>query len=241
MTRDCILQAKNLESRYPNGAGLVEANLCLQKGRVVAAVGPNGAGKTTLLETLGGNRPYRGQVSLFGHEPENEGAYKAQLAYLPEERGFPPFITGRTAARLAQELWGQPGLYTRFKKEAARLDLTEAELDRPARVLSQGTREKLALALVFSREAPLYLLDEPEAHLDPIVRRVLEDRLAGLRAAGKAVLFATHDVYLAARLADRILLVKNGRVRPAGAKDPEAILAALTGGKENERDPGLSV
>lgn len=227
MKENCVLRADGLESRYPNGAGLIEANLCVRPREIVAAVGPNGAGKTTLLETLSGHRPYRGRLTLLGHAPKEEEAYKAKLAYLPEERGFPPFITGRTAARLAQDLWGQPELYPRFLKEAARLGLVEADLDRPARVLSQGTREKLALALVFAREAPLYVLDEPEAHLDPIVRKVLEDRVGELREAGKAVLFATHDVYLAGRVADTILLVKNGRVHPAKTKDPEAILTIL--------------
>ena len=235
-----VLEAVDLTRLYPDGTGVRGARLRVYAGEIAALVGPNGAGKTTLLEALAGRPPQPGRVRLLGTGHDRRRAFLKRLAYLPEARALPPFLAGRTAARLAEELWQQPGLYLRFLQEAARLGLAEADLDRPARVLSQGTREKLALALVFSREARLYLLDEPEAHLDPIVRNVLENRLAELRAAGKAVLFATHDVYLAARLADRILLVKDGRVRPSETKDPEAILAALTGGEEDERDPGPS-
>jgi len=227
------LEVEGLQSLYPGGAGLKEASFQVEAGTIVAIVGPNGAGKTTLLEALTGHRRHQGRVKAFGIPQENETAFQAKIAYLPEARGFPPFITGRTSARLAGDLWDQPGLYPRFLDETLRWDLGDAELDRPARLLSQGTREKLALALVFSRQAPLYLLDEPEAHLDPIMRKVLEDRLLELRQARKTVVFSTHDVYLAARLGDRILLVKNGLVRPAKTRSPEAILAELT---EEESD-----
>lgn len=174
---------------------------------------------------------------LDGIEPSDERRYKASLAYLPEERGFPPYLSPRIAARLAEKLWLQEGLMARFLEEAKILDLDEGSLDLPVRTLSQGNREKLALALVFSREAAVYLLDEPEAHLDPIIRERLEIRIKQLKDEGKAALFSTHDVFLAVRLADRVLVIRNGRLFDLGTvKRVEEVLAALV-----EMEPGKGV
>ncbi len=201
-------------------------------------MGPNGAGKTTLIEALAGQAAFQsGSVMLDGIEPSDERRYKASLAYLPEERGFPPYLSPRIAARLAEKLWLQEGLMARFLEEAKILDLDEGSLDLPVRTLSQGNREKLALALVFSREAAVYLLDEPEAHLDPIIRERLEIRIKQLKDEGKAALFSTHDVFLAVRLADRVLVIRNGRLFDLGTvKRVEEVLAALV-----EMEPGKGV
>ncbi len=228
------LEVRGLTRTYPGGAGVRDVSFTLAPGEIVALVGPNGAGKTTLLEALAGEAPHGGKVRVQGIPQEHRAAFKARLAYLPEDRGFPTFLTGRTAARLAQELWLQPGFLARFEEERGRWQLSDADLDRPALTLSQGTREKLALALVFSRKAPVYVLDEPEAHLDPIVRAELEDRLGSLKAAGKAVLFATHDVHLAARLGDRVLVVRSGRVRALAETKADAILRAVVEGRAHE-------
>jgi len=204
-------------------------SFAVAKGQVVALVGPNGAGKTTLIEALAGQAAFQsGFVMLDGIEPSDERRYKASLAYLPEERGFPPYLSPRIASRLAEKLWLQEGLMARFLDEAKILALDEGSLDLPVRTLSQGNREKLALALVFSREAAVYLLDEPEAHLDPIIRERLEIRIKQLKDEGKAALFSTHDVFLAARLADDVLAIQNGRLARLGAaRKGEDILEAI--------------
>lgn len=231
MAFSVALRVEKLSRAYPTGAGVREVSFALEKGEIGALVGPNGSGKTTLLDALIGQSPHSGEVWILGQKPEDPAARRVHLAYLPEDRGLPPFLTGRTAARLAEELWRSPGYLERFERERRRWGLDDAALSQPAAVLSQGTREKLSLALLFAREAAVYVLDEPEAHLDPIVRAELEVRMMELKKEGKTVLFATHDVHLAVRLGDRVFAIHSGRVRELRMRSPEAILAALKGGE----------
>jgi len=233
MKREAALRVEGLTRLYANGAGVREVSFSLSAGEIAALVGPNGAGKTTLLDALALQAAFQGEVLLFGTPAHAETAYKKRLAYLPEARGFPPFLTLRVVVRLAEDAWLQAGFAERFREEARQLNLDLALLDTLVADLSQGTREKLALALVFSREAPFYLLDEPEAHLDPIVRARLEARLRQLKRPGKTILLATHDVHMAVRLADRVLALNNGHLVDLGrVKEVQAVLDALGGGAD---------
>jgi len=225
-----VLRVNGLSRTYITGKGVHSASFAVKRGEKVALVGPNGAGKTTLLEVLAGLvKPEAGFVELLGVPVSHERQYKTNLAYLPEQRGYPPYLSPRIALRLAEKLWMQPGLLDRFLKEANRLDFDLSVMDQPIRTLSQGNKEILSLALVFSRQAQIYLLDEPEAHLDAIVREYLEERLQWLgNHEGKAVLWATHDVHMAARLADRVLVIKDGKLKPVGGTaSGAAIVAAI--------------
>ena len=221
------LEVRRLSRTYRSGRGVRAADFRVERGEIVALVGPNGAGKTTLLEAVCGLADYVGSVRVEGFDREQEAAQRARMACLPERRNFPPFLAGFTAARLAERFWGQPGLEARFLAEVEGWALGREELETPAFALSQGMREKLALALVFSRDVPLYVLDEPEAHLDPIMRERLERRLEKLRSDARAVLLATHDVHLAARLADRIVVLVGGETVDLGRARTDEVLQAL--------------
>jgi len=224
------LEVLRLSRTYRSGRGVRAASFQVARGEIVALVGPNGAGKTTLLEAVCGLADYLGSVRVEGFDREQEAAQRARMACLPEDRDFPPFLAGSTVARLAERFWEQPGLEHRFVSEAERWGLGAAELETPVFALSQGMREKLALALVFSRTVPLYVLDEPEAHLDPIMRDRLESRLEGLRSEGSALLLATHDVHLATRVADSILAITRGEVADLGRVGVAEVLRALDSG-----------
>ncbi|WP_287371756.1 ATP-binding cassette domain-containing protein [Oceanithermus sp.] len=230
MDAGLVLQVERLSRTYRSGRGVHAVSFRVAYGEIVTLVGPNGAGKTTLLEAVCGLADYVGSVRVEGFDREQASAQWARMACLPEERRFPSFLAGLTAARLAERFWEQPGLGDRFVSEAERWELGAAELETPTFALSQGMREKLALALVFSRVVPLYVLDEPEAHLNPVIRDRLERRLAGLREGGHAVLLATHDVHLAARLADRVLVIVRGRVTDLGRAGVDEVLRALHAG-----------
>ncbi len=228
MTVEPVLSVRNLSRTYSSGKGVISASFTVAAGQTAALVGPNGAGKTTLLEALCGTADYVGSVRIAGVDREQEARQRRGRVCLPERRAFPRFLSGKVAARLAGQFWDQPGLFARFMDEARLWDLQGADLEQPVLALSQGMREKLALALVFSSTAQLVVLDEPEAHLDPIMRRRLERRIATRREEGGAVLFATHDAHMAARLADTVLVIQNGRVRDIGGPvDVDEIFAAL--------------
>ncbi|WP_456444633.1 ATP-binding cassette domain-containing protein [Oceanithermus sp.] len=230
MNRAAVLQVHRLSRTYRSGKGIRSASFEVHRGEITVLVGPNGAGKTTLLEAVCGMADYVGSVRIDGYDREQEAQQRQRRACLPEDRGFPLFLAGLTAARLASRFWEQPDLLKRFLREAAGWGLSEGELETPAFALSQGMREKLALALVLSRQAPLLILDEPEAHLDPIMRNRLEKRLADLRSERRAVLLATHDVHLAVRLADCILVIARGEVESLGRAGVEEVMQALEAG-----------
>jgi len=235
VTQEPVLSVRNLSRTYSTGKGIVSAGFTVGAGEVVALVGPNGAGKTTLLEALCGTADYVGSVRIAGFDREHEAHQRQNRVCLPERRNLPLFLSGVAAARLAEGFWDQPGLFSRFVTEAHFWGLEGGDLEQPALALSQGMREKLMLALVFSSTAALMILDEPEAHLDPIVRHRLEQRLVARRDQGGALLLATHDAYMAARLADRILIVRAGRLHNLGAvPGVEAVFDALETSTEGD-------
>jgi iron complex transport system ATP-binding protein len=204
---------------------LRDASLCIERGEVLALCGPNGSGKSTLLAALAGTlRPHSGEVRLEGGDlyrlSAHERAYR--LARLPQEPRAPEGLSvealvgmGRYAHR--RKFLG-PG---REDRAAVRAALATVDLtDQRARLLerlSGGERRRAWLAMVLAQSAPLLLLDEPTAALDPRhTWEVLEHLVAIHRARGTTILLALHDLEDAARVADRIALVYRGRVYAVG-------------------------
>jgi iron complex transport system ATP-binding protein len=194
---------------------LETTDLRLDGPALVAVVGPNGSGKTSLLHALAGIGGARGEVRVDGIEPRTLGpdARRRLLAYLPASRE----IAWPLAARDLVALGGG-----RFDDVAAPLGL-EALADRRMDRLSTGERSRILLARALAPRPRLLLLDEPAANLDPAWQLRLVDLLAGCVASGQAVLAAFHDLDLAARRADRMLVMEKGRVAADGT--PGEILA----------------
>ena len=206
-------------------------SLTVRSGELVCVVGPNGAGKTTLLRVAGGLERGAGRVVLADLDPRARPRRELarHLAYLAQEYTVVfPFtvaevvLMGRYPHRSGLALESEADL------EAARAAMERCDVlalaDRRFDELSGGERRRALLAQAFCQAARLVLLDEPTASLDPLhalaVFRILREE----RANGQAALVVTHDLNLAARFADRVVVLDDGKVVAAGP--PLEVLAA---------------
>jgi ABC-2 type transport system ATP-binding protein len=178
---------------------------------VVALLGPNGAGKTSLIRMIVGiTRPDRGTVELrAGDRP----ATRQDLGYLPEERGLHKGVPILRTLVFYGVLLGLSRPEARRRAEAwlERLALRERAREK-IDALSKGNQQKVQLAATLIHEPRLVILDEPFSGLDPLNQELMIDLVGELRARGAAVLLSAHQLSLVERLADRVVLLRDGRV-----------------------------
>jgi iron complex transport system ATP-binding protein len=225
MTASAFLSAQGLGVTLAGRAVLHDVSLTLSSGHLVALVGPNGAGKTTLLRALAGLVPSEGSVHVGGDAlsalPLRERARR--FAYLPQGHIVHWPLPARDIVALGRYPHGatDPARLTPRDTEAVLRAMQAADVvdlgERRATELSGGERSRVALARVFAVEAPVILADEPTSSLDP---RHQIDIMKTLRAAtdkGTLVIVVTHDLGLAARFADIVLVLSDGRLVSQGA------------------------
>ena len=228
-----VLRGRGLTFSHPRAdrPAVTDVSVSVAPGRLLAVVGPNGAGKTTLLRLLAGSlRPQEGEVRLDDRLLAELGDRERArtLAVVPQSEASPFPVTVREMVGMGRYshvgTWEREGSRDRAVVEAALercalVPFAGRELDR----LSGGERQRARIARALAQEAPVLLLDEPAAGLDLRYRMELFHLLRELRGDGLAVLVITHDLNLAARFADRLLLLDLGRVRASGA--PDAVLS----------------
>lgn len=229
-----LLDAKGISVRLGGRTIVDNVDVALAAGEFVVLVGPNGAGKTTMLKALAGLIPAFGNVEFEG---DAASALKARerarrLAYLPQGHSFSwPLPAGEIVA-LGRYPHADPFSPVSDEDRAAvahALEITGTR-DFAARIvttLSGGERARVALARVLATEAKVVLADEPTMSLDPRHQFVIMDVLRQAAHRGGAVLAVIHDLALAARYADRVLVFEKGRIvadeRPETALSPERI------------------
>jgi iron complex transport system ATP-binding protein len=220
-----LLTAENLGVTLSGRTVLSDVSLSLSPGHLVALVGPNGAGKTTLLRALAGLVPSTGAVHIRGDAltslPLRERARR--FAYLPQGHVVHWPLPARDIVALGRFPHGvtDPARMTEKDIDAVSRAMQAADVvefaDRRVTELSGGERSRVALARVLAVEAPVILADEPIASLDP---RHQIDVMKSLRTAadgGVLVIVVTHDLGLAARFADRVMVLSAGRLVSQGA------------------------
>jgi ABC-2 type transport system ATP-binding protein len=212
---------RGLVRRYGRLVGLDGLDLELQAGECVALLGANGSGKSTAVRTIAGLlEPSEGSVRVGGHdphvEPEAEAARSA-LALVPDAPVLYDDLTVRQHLELVALAHGvvDDGVEGRIEQLLERLGLTARAEFLPAE-LSRGMRQKTALACALVRPAGLLVLDEPVVGLDPPSQALLAELLLEAKARGTAVLLTTHQVRFADGVADRAVLLGDGRVLDRG-------------------------
>jgi len=220
-----LLTARDLNVRLGNRVVLKDVSLALSPGHLVALVGPNGAGKTTLLRALAGLIPSEGAIEIGGKAlsslPLRERAKR--FGYLPQGHVVHWPLPARDIVALGRYPHGatDPARLTPKDMEAVQRAMQAVDVigfsDRRVTELSGGERSRVALARALAVEAPVILADEPTASLDP---RHQIDVMKNLRATadkGVLVIVVTHDLGLAARFADHVLVLQDGRLVSQGA------------------------
>lgn len=226
-----LLTVNGLESGYGKQRILKEISFCLNSGEVLALIGPNGSGKTTLLRAVAGLRPASGRITaeetqdFSKKKPEERARW---IGYLSSAPVIPPDMT---AAELTEKgfhpEFGLLGNVTEEQKRRARDCLERLGLlwtaDRPMRTLSGGQQQLVLLARAVVRNPRILILDEPDAALDFKVAREIAVYLRNLaKETGCGVLMTSHDVNLMLRYADRILMLKDGRLVADESPDTES-------------------
>ena len=226
-----FLTAQNLNVTLAGRAVLNDISLSLSSGHLVALVGPNGAGKTTLLRALAGLLPSDGAIHVGGEALSSLALRERarRFAYLPQGHVVHWPLPARDVVALGRYPHGatdparlSPKDFEAVLRAMRATDVVEFS-DRRVTELSGGERSRVALARVLAVEAPVILADEPTASLDP---RYQLDVMKTLRAAadrGVLVIVVTHDLGLAARFADAVLVLSEGRLVAQGA--PAAALS----------------
>lgn len=210
-----VIEGSGLWKRYGRVPVLRGIDLGVRAGRVTALLGPNGAGKSTLIRVLLGlARADEGTVAVAGTPVGDGPAYRSAIGYMPQHPHFPENLSGREVVRLLRELRGHAVPEDDELFEAFAL---APELDKPVRVLSGGTRQKLNAALAFMFRPRILLLDEPTAGLDPVANGLLKARIRQVREAGVSVLLVSHVLSEVEDLADDVLLLLEGKVEFQGS------------------------
>jgi iron complex transport system ATP-binding protein len=225
MNAPAFLSAQGVQVVLAGRDVLNGISLALPSGHLVALVGPNGAGKTTLLRALAGLLPSAGAIHVGGDALSSLSLRERarRFAYLPQGHVMHWPLPARDIVALGRYPHGatDPARLTPKDAEAVLRAMRAADVlefgERRVTELSGGERSRVALARVFAVEAPVILADEPTASLDP---RHQIDIMKSLRAAadrGALVVVVTHDLSLAARFADHVLVLSQGRLVAQGA------------------------
>jgi len=194
-------------------------------GEVYGLLGGNGAGKSTTLATfLGFLPPAAGRVRVNGRDVgADPHAARQAIAYLPEAAALYEHLDARENLRYFLQLAGVAAGAAQIEAALDRVSLDAAARGRRLCEHSKGMRQKVAIALAMLRDTEILLLDEPTSGLDPVAIDELHTLVRALADGGKSVLMVTHDVYGACQVADRIGLLRQGRLvgefaAPAGGR-----------------------
>ena len=211
------IEVAALEKRYGPTSAVDGISFSIATGEVFGLLGPNGAGKTTTVEILEGyRRRSGGDVRVLGHDPaERDRDMQQRVGIVLQSCGFYPRVTVREAVEHFSKAYERP----RDAGETIDLVGLSEKADARTKDLSGGQRRRLDLALALVGDPELIFLDEPTTGFDPAARRTAWGVVRTLKELGKTVLLTTHYLEEAQALADRVAIVKEGRIVAEGPPD----------------------
>ncbi len=202
-----ILRCENLTKKYHNTKALNAINLTLDSGKIIGLLGPNGSGKTTLIKLINGLlTPTEGSVLINGKAPGVES--KCDVAYLPDNSYLNSWMTVRQIVDFFVDF------YADFREDVAytMLDRLSISPTTKLKTLSKGNKEKVCLILVMSRNAKLYVLDEPIAGVDPAARDYVISTIINNYNPDATVLISTHLISDIEQILDEAVFIQNGDI-----------------------------
>ena len=209
-----VIETSGLVKTFGSTRALDGLDLSVSAGEVHGFLGPNGAGKSTTIRVLLGLlRADSGRATMLGGDPWRDAvSLHRRLAYVPGDVELWPNLTGGEAIDLLARLRG--GLNRQRRDELVeRFDLDPRK---KGRTYSKGNRQKVAIVAALASDAELLLLDEPTAGLDPLMEVVFQDVINRIKAEGRTVLLSSHILAQVEKLADRISIIRQGRIVQSG-------------------------
>ncbi|MCI8622685.1 MAG: ABC transporter ATP-binding protein [Provencibacterium sp.] len=209
-----ILECKVLTKRYGSKEALSSVDLTVQRGRIIGLLGPNGSGKTTLIKIASGLlSPTLGEIRIAGKPIGVET--KEMVSYLPDR----PYLGDWMRVNDIIDLFSD--FYRGFDRMKALEMLNRLNINPSDRLktMSKGTKEKVQLILVMSRNAELYLLDEPIGGVDPATRDYILSTIIGNYSENAAVIISTHLIADVERVLDDVIFIEHGRIALSSSVD----------------------
>ena len=209
-----LLECKNLCKSYDNKQVLKDINLKIPKGKIIGLLGKNGTGKTTLIKLINDLlTPTSGEILINGKNPGVES--KEIISYLPEKTYIDREMKVKDAIKYFEEF------YDNFDSEKAKKLLKDLDLDINTKIskMSKGMQEKLQLILVMSRNAQIYILDEPLGGVDPATRDYILDTILSNFSEGASVIISTHLIADIERILDEVIFIDKGQIIVTSSAD----------------------
>ena len=202
-----LVECKNLCKSFDEKQVLESINLTIPKGKIIGLLGKNGTGKTTLIKLMNDLlTPTSGEILINGNKPGVES--KKIISYLPERTYLDKGM------KISQVITFFEEFYDNFNKKRALKLLKDLNLELDQRIshMSKGMQEKLQLILVMSRDAQLYILDEPLGGVDPATRDYILDTILTNFNEGASVIISTHLIADIERILDEVIFIDNGKI-----------------------------
>jgi ABC-2 type transport system ATP-binding protein len=203
------IRIDGVTKRFGHIVAVDDLSLTVAPGEVFGFLGPNGAGKSTTIRVLlGVIRPTAGAAQVLGHDAGDVRRTHRHLAYVPADVALWPALTGAEIL----ELLGNVGPSLDISYRAELVERFDLDLDRPGKAYSTGNRQKVALVAAFATRAPLLVLDEPTAGLDPLMEREFRRCVGEARARGQTVFLSSHQLAEVEAVCDRVAILRAGRL-----------------------------
>lgn len=202
-----LLECKNLYKDYNDKKVLKDINLKIQKGKIIGLLGKNGTGKTTLIKLINDLlTPTSGEILINGEKPNVNS--KRIISYLPERTYLDRDMSVNEALHFFENFYDNFDI-NKAKKLLKDLNL---EIDTKISKMSKGMQEKLQLILVMSRNAELYILDEPLGGVDPATRDYILNTILSNFCEGATVIISTHLISDVERILDEVIFIDDGKI-----------------------------
>ena len=218
-----MLRVKEVCTAYEGKEVLHKVSLHIMPGKITVLAGPNGCGKSTLLKTMTGMvSKSDGQILIDGKNIEEYRTEELaqKIAYLPQNRNVPDITVKRMVLHGRFPYLKYPRRYRKtdveIAEEAIRQVGMEAFSNKNMNQLSGGMQQKVYIAIALAQDTPIIMMDEPTSFLDVVYQMKLMDMAREMAERGKAVVLVLHDISLALRVADQMIVLKNGEIKGCG-------------------------
>ncbi|MED3623646.1 ABC transporter ATP-binding protein [Bacillus thermocopriae] len=209
-----VIQLSGLQKKFGKFQALSDVTFSVNAGEVVGFIGPNGAGKSTTIRILLGIiKRDAGHAEIFGKDVWKESfEIHKRISYVPGDVSLWGNLTGGEIIDLFLNLHGSGNK----QKRDQLIKRFELDPKKKAKTYSKGNRQKVALVTALSADSDLYIFDEPTSGLDPLMEAVFQEEVEKLKNEGKAILLSSHILSEVERLADKVVIIRQGKVVESG-------------------------